>query len=99
MRRATAAGRYKHLDATADADADAVLIEALTQVAKAIDRATGHNLTGWHANGRDVAPLVERLEALHAVLTGNAEATDAFTAWLKDETAPHEETASERAIP
>lgn len=96
IRRATAAGRFSHLEPTADADADAVVIEALTSCAKALDRATGHNLTGWTANGRDIAPLLERLEALHVVLTGKAEADDKFLAWLHDDDAPKEAPAHER---
>lgn len=96
IRRAVAAGRFGGLEATADADADAVVIEALTACARAIDRATGHNLTGWTANGRDLAPLLERIEALHLVLTGKAEADDAFLSWLQDDDAPKEPAAHDR---
>lgn len=96
VRRATAQGRFRDQEATADLDTDAVILEALERCAKAIDRATGHNLTGWHANGRDLAPLFERLEALHGVITGSAEVDDAFERWLTNDDAPVEEAARDR---
>lgn len=96
IRRATATGKYSHLDATVDADEHAGTIAALRATARSVDRMTGHNLTGWHANGRDLAPLLEQLRLLLAVLVGEQDSDDLLS-WLDDDDAPKEGTADERS--
>lgn len=61
-----------------DADTYAGVIAATRAVARALDKATGHNLTGYHANGRDLAPIAERLESLLRVLMGDDVEVDEF---------------------
>ena len=78
----TAAGEPR--EPVIDATEYAGVIAAARQVAKSVDHATGHNLTGWRANGRDSAPLIERLEALLLLLGGTLEATDEFQQLLDD---------------
>lgn len=72
-------------------------IAALRALARAIDRATGHNPTGWHANGRDIAPLYERLEQLVRQLVGDD--VDALDAWMNDPDAPKEDTRGRAETP
>lgn len=98
IRRLTATGKYRDLEQLVDPVQHAGTIAAARAAARAVDKATGHNPTGWHANGRDVAPLLERLELLMKQLAPAA-GVDAFTAWLLDGDAPREESASDRALP
>lgn len=88
--RLTASGKkYGHLEQLVDPIQQAGTIAAARAAARAVDKATGHNPTGWHANGRDLAPLLERLEQLLTKLDPEEE-FDALDAWLNDETAPQE---------
>lgn len=98
IRRLTATGKYSNLDQLLDPIQNAGTIAAARAAARAVDKATGHNPTGWHANGRDLAPLIERLEMLMKQLAPTA-GGDAFTKWLLDGDAPREESASERTLP
>lgn len=95
IRRLTAAGKYADLEQIIDPVEHAGTIATLRAVARSIDRATGHNLTGWHANGRDLAPLLEQYRQLIQSVAGDTGA-DAFADWLNDEDAPREESADAR---
>lgn len=96
IRRLTATGKYSDLDQVVDPIQHAGTIAAARATARAVDKATGHNPTGWHANGRDLAPLLERLELLMKELQPGVD-VDHFGAWLRDESAPREESADARA--
>lgn len=95
IRRLTATGKYSDLEQLVDPVAQAGTIAAARATARAVDKATGHNPTGWHANGRDLAPLLERLELLLKQLSPQTEA-DPFGAWLNDDDAPKEKSADAR---
>lgn len=97
IRRLTATGKYSEHEQLLDPVQYAGTIAAARAAARAVDKATGHNPTGWHANGRDLAPLLERLEQLMAQLMPVGD-VDGFEAWLTDDDAPREESASERAV-
>lgn len=71
-------------DPIIDADQYAGVAAAAKAAARAVDRATGHNPTGWHANGRDLAPLLERLESLLIVLGGTQAQDDEFQDFLDE---------------
>lgn len=93
IRRAEASGKYKDLPQIIDPDEYAGHIALGRSLARAVDRLTGHNPTGWVANGRDVAPLAEQLrETLDAIGADDDDATDPLVAWLTDEDAPIEAT-------
>lgn len=90
--RLTASGKkYGDLEQLVDPIQQAGTIAATRAAARAVDQFTGHNPTGWHANGRDLAPLLERLEQLLLKLDPNNDA-DPLDAWLRDESAPREES-------
>ena len=95
--RLTASGRkYGHLEQLVDPIQQAGTIAAARAAARAVDKATGHNPTGSHANGRDLAPLLERLEQLLIKLDPDSD-VDPLEEWLKDDTAPREEPADGRS--
>jgi hypothetical protein len=63
-------------------------------LARHIDKGNGHNLTGWSANGRDQSPIAEQLRETLRILHPESN-VDAFEAWMRDDTAPREEAASD----
>lgn len=82
--RLTASGtKYGACEQLVDPVQQAGTIAAARAVARAVDKATGHNPTGWHANGRDLAPLLERLEQLLIKLDPSTE-VDPLEEWLKE---------------
>lgn len=96
IRRLTASGKYSDLEQLVDPVVHAGTIAAARAAARAVDKATGHNPTGWHANGRDLAPLLERLEQLMQLLAPGEDG-DPFGDWMNDPAAPREEAARDRA--
>lgn len=93
IRRLTASGKtYEHLEAIIDEDEFAGVIALCRQLARAVDKATGHNETGWHANGRDLGPLAEQLRQALELLRPETE-TDEFQEFLNklDGTVPQVE--------
>src|SRR5699024_802274 len=68
IRRLAASGTYSQIDQIIDRDEYAAVIALCRQLARAVDKATGHNETGWHANGRDLGPLAEQLRQAHEML-------------------------------
>ena len=94
IRRLTATGKgHTDLEQKVDPDEHAGLIALARATARTVDKMTGHNLTGWHANGRDLAPLVEQLHEILKALGGDTDAADPLVAWLNDEDAPKESVA------
>jgi hypothetical protein len=92
IRRLTAKGaRFADVAPAIDATEHAGTIAAARALARAIDKATGHNVTGWHANGRDVSPMFEELRELLSRLHPDGQTVDAFEAWLTDDSAPAED--------
>lgn len=84
LRRLTSSGIYKDEEQIVDPDEHAGTIALCRQLARAVDRFTGHNETGWLANGRDLAPLVEQLRlALESLRPETAE-SDEFQDFMRD---------------
>lgn len=75
-------------------DEHAGTIASARALARAIDKATGHNLTGYHVNGRDLAPMQERLDALMSQLRPGNTDTDPLMEWIK---APEEDPSDDPA--
>lgn len=98
IRRATASGKaFEDLEPLIDADEHAGSIALARSVARTLDTLTGHNPTGWVANGRDVAPLVEQLRELLLSLGAAAVEVDPFQEFIEqinndDATASHRPT-------
>lgn len=82
IRRLTASGTFADLEQIIDPDEHAGTIALARSVARAVDKLTGHNPTGWVANGRDLAPLVEQLSTLLAMLGADKVEEDPFTKFL-----------------
>lgn len=83
IRRLTASGKaFEHLDPIIDADEYAGVIALCRSLARAVDKATGHNETGWHAHGKDLAPLAEQLRAALESLRPEGAETDEFQEFL-----------------
>lgn len=83
IRRLTASGTYSALPKIIDPDEYAGIISLCRQLARALDKATGHNKTGWHANGRDLGPLAEQLRQALELLRPDVE-TDEFQEFLNN---------------
>src|SRR5699024_3974189 len=81
IRRLTASGTYSKLEQIIDPAEFAGVIALCRQLARAVDKATGHNETGWHANGRDLGPLAEQLRQALELLMPETE-TDEFQEFL-----------------
>ena len=82
IRRLTASGStYAGLEQIIDPDEYAGVIALCRQLARAVDKATGHNETGWHAHGRDLGPLAEQLRQALELLRPEVE-TDEFQEFL-----------------
>lgn len=84
LRRLTSSGTYKHLEQIVDPDEHAGTIALCRQLARAVDHFTGHNATGWRANGRDLAPLVEQLRLALESLRPEASESDEFQEFMAD---------------
>lgn len=81
IRRLTASGTYSDLTQIIDPDECAGVIALCRQLARALDKATGHNEIGWVAAGRDIGPLAEQLRQALELLTPQTE-TDEFQEFL-----------------
>ena len=90
IRALTASGTYTSREQRVDPDEFAGLIALARSTARVVDRMSGHNVTGWTANGRDLAPLVEQLREVMAALHGDTDVEDPLFAWLNDNDAPKE---------
>lgn len=96
IRRLTADGAYKHLEPVVDPIEHAGTIAAARSLARTLDKQMGHNPSGWVANGRDLAPLLEQLQELMATLNPDQD-RDALEDFLNSPEAPREESADVRA--
>lgn len=96
IRRLTAEGAYKDLEQVIDPVEYAGTIAAARSLARTLDKQMGHNPTGWVANGRDLAPLLEQLQELMTTLNPDQKRDDLMD-WLNDDDAPREESAHARA--
>lgn len=90
IRVLTAGGRYSDRDPKIDPDEYAGLIALARSTARVVDRMSGHNVSGWTSNGRDLAPLVEQLREVMSALHGDTDSADPLLAWLADDEAPIE---------
>lgn len=85
LRRLTATGKaYADVEPIVDADEYAGVIALCRQLARSVDTFTGHNETGWKANGRDLAPLVEQLRLALESMRPEAAERDEFQEFLND---------------
>lgn len=98
IRRLTATGKHRDEPQLVDPLVHAGTIAAARQLARAIDKHTGHNPSGWVSSGRDLSPLFEQLRELMTQLAeaaGSAGKSDPFLDWLNDDEAPAEPAGSE----